>query len=106
MDDSTFFYTPPPDPPPPPRQMSVPAKVALGLASVLGAGLGGFAIAQVATSATSAPNYGNVSGQPLSQDAAAAAPNATTKPAPTHMCPNMGSHSAPSGTSTSSLTAY
>jgi len=86
--------------------MRLHAKLALGAGLLLGAGFGGFAIAQAAGSApTSSPGYAsNVAAQNASGDQSTkqeAAPAAAT-PSPTHGCPNHASHSAsPGGTSSS-----
>jgi hypothetical protein len=119
LDDNTFTYTPPPDPPPLPRTRagSLSAKIAIAAGLLLGAGFGGFAIAQAASSVPTSPapyassnmaNSDNAADQSNNQGALQAASTPTATPAPKHSCPNMGSHSSSRGSAstTTSLTAY
>jgi hypothetical protein len=86
--------------------------VALTLGLLTGAGFGGFAIAQAASSGASPDAPMNTAAQNVSSDqnnagALQAASTPTATPSPKHSCPNMGSHSSSgTGASSSSLTAY
>ena len=104
MEHDAFTWAPPPPPPPPdyepppPRRRVGRGRMLIVLTALtFGAGVGGFAIAQAATSAVTA------AGNPAAADAVQAAAAPTATPAPSaHACPNMGgSHS--SSTTTTSL---
>jgi hypothetical protein len=113
MHNDTFVYTPP-DPPPLRTGVSGPAKVAVAAALFVGAGFGGFAIAQVATASPATYASRAMPGSQLSNgqspdqgSLAVSTPSATATPKPgSHRCPNMGSNSSSSGSSTTSVTAY
>lgn len=107
MDNDTFTYTPP-DPPPLPHRglLGGPAKVAITVGLMLGAGAGGFAIAQALAAPSSTFAASNASAPGVFGDQAAQAAAAAPTPAPSsHPCPNMGSHSS-SSTSTTGFMPY
>jgi len=104
MYDDSALFPPPPPPPEPPRStrpvLGGVGKALLAGSLLIGAGVGGFVIAQAA----SAPSASTLSQPGTFTDAQQAA--ATPTPTPKHNCPNMGNRSGSGNSSSATTTIF